>query len=240
MPGEQETQQSAQTTQTTGTETATQTADGTQTTQRRSLLNEPTAEVSADPAQQTPEQKAAADKAEADKGKKPSGAPEKYEPFKAPEGYELDEKVVAGASELFKELGLSQEQAQKLVDFYGKDSLSAKEAAYKGWTDTQEEWIAKLKTDPEIGGSKLDKVRASIGRAIDRLGPVLGPQFREAMDFTGAGNNPAFAKAMNLWSEMLGEGTSVRGNGPTDGSPPGARPSAAQAIYPTLPSAAKG
>jgi len=48
--------------------------------------------------------------------------PEKYD-FKAPaawseKGWELDTKLIETATPIFKELGLSQDQAQKLVDFY--------------------------------------------------------------------------------------------------------------------------
>lgn len=229
MPEETQQIETAQTT--TGTENQNQ---GTEQTQqalpRRSLLNEQTAEQT-----QTPEQKAAAD-AEAAKTAKP-GVPESYAPFTAPDGYELDEKVVAGATELFKKHGLSQEAAQELVDFYGANALSASEAPYKEWADTQEKWVKDVKAEH---GSKLDSTRASIGRAIDQLGPDLGPKFREAMDFTGAGNNPAFVNALAKWASLIGEGSSVRGNGPTDGSPPAAKPSMAQALYPALPSAAKG
>lgn len=235
MPGENETQnQSTQTTQTQPEQT-----QQTETQPRRSLLNEQaeTKTVATGDAQQTPEQKAEAERLEADKGKKPSGAPEKYEPFKAPEGYEIDEKVAGEASVIFRELGLSQEAAQKLVDFQGKLALGIAEAPYKEWADTQDTWVKEVKAEH---GSKLDSVRASIGRAIDQLGPELGQKFRDAMDFTGAGNNPAFVNALAKWSSLLGEGSTVRGNGPTDGSPPGAKPSIAQAMYPTLPSAAKG
>ena len=48
--------------------------------------------------------------------KEESGAPDQYEAFTVPEGQELDEAVLEQYSPVFKELGLSQEQAQKLVD----------------------------------------------------------------------------------------------------------------------------
>ena len=43
--------------------------------------------------------------------------PEKYD-FKAPEGQSLDAALVERATPIFKELGLTQDAAQKLVDFY--------------------------------------------------------------------------------------------------------------------------
>ena len=41
--------------------------------------------------------------------------PDKYE-FKAPEGYEVDQKFLDDATPVLKELGLTQEQANKLFD----------------------------------------------------------------------------------------------------------------------------
>lgn len=48
---------------------------------------------------------------------KPAGAPEKYEDFKFPEGTEVNQEDVASFQGIAKELNLSQENAQKLVDF---------------------------------------------------------------------------------------------------------------------------
>ena len=46
----------------------------------------------------------------------PSDAAPAYSEFKAPEGTVLDEAGLAAATELFKEAGLPQEQAQKFID----------------------------------------------------------------------------------------------------------------------------
>ena len=160
------------------------------------------------------------------------GAPEKYEPFTAPEGFEIDETVIGEASGLFKELGLPQAAAQKLVDFYAKQSLDAAEAPIKFYKDMQDKWITEIKADPEIGG-KLDNVRATVGRAIDGLGdPKLAADFRAAMDLTGAGNNPAFIRAFYKLAQKVTEGAHVGGQ-PRGPEKPR---SAAQAIYPNLPS----
>ena len=47
------------------------------------------------------------------------GAPETYADFTVPEGSTVSKEVIGeSATPLFRELGLSQDQAQKLVDFY--------------------------------------------------------------------------------------------------------------------------
>lgn len=163
------------------------------------------------------------------------GAPEKYE-FKAPEGFTLDEKAVEDATKVFKELGLPQEGAQKLIDLYVAKANEAAQAPYDLWKETQEKWVGEIKADPEIGG-KLDQVRAATSKVIDSLGPKLAGEFREAMEFTGAGNNPAFVKAFYSLAQRLTEGGHVTGSGPSKQSQSTtgqAVPSAAEAIYPHL------
>lgn len=163
------------------------------------------------------------------------GAPEKYEEFKVPEGFTLDEKVATEASAIFKELGLPQAAAQKLVDFHVAKTQAAAESPYQTWKDTQDTWKAEIAADPEIGG-KLDQVKARTSKLLDSLGdPKLASAFREAMDFTGAGNNPAFIRAFNKLAEKYTEGTHVPGGRPTNVSDPaGGTRTVASAMYPNL------
>jgi hypothetical protein len=164
-------------------------------------------------------------------------APETYAAFTVPEGYELDPTVMQQASEIFKGLNLPQTDAQKLVDFYvSKTSESANEP-YKLWHETQEKWVAEVKNDPVLG-PRLNEVKTTISRAIDGLNdPRLARDFREAMDYTGAGNNPAFIRAFYKLAQMVTEGGHVTGTGPSPAGQrrQGERVSAAQAMYPNLP-----
>lgn len=172
-----------------------------------------------------------------DKGEKKDaiGAPEKYAPFTLPEGFEANEEVMTEAQGVFKELGLPQEGAQKLVDLYAKQALAAANAPVEYWKQMQKDWQAEIKADKDLGG-KIPEVKATISKAIDLLGSLSVP-FREAMDLTGAGNNPAFVRAFYKFSQLLTEGAHVSGDGPSkEGQKaPGAQPtSAAKALYPNL------
>lgn len=165
-------------------------------------------------------------------------APETYADFKAPEGFEIDKDAIAEALPIFKELGLTQDQAQSLVDFYAKTSQKAANAPVDYWKAQQETWRNEIKADPVIGG-RLDQVRAETSRMVDSVGePKLAADFREAMDLTGAGNNPAFIRFFHAMAKKFGEGTLVSGSGPTKQgqAAPGAAPkSVASALYPNLP-----
>src|SRR5215472_2174383 len=169
--------------------------------------------------------------------KKPDGAPEKYE-FKYPEGYEMSEDVFKSTSDLFKKHNISQAAAQELVDYVHKVNQDAAEAPYKLWQKTQEEWVTAAKNDPEIGG-RLNEVKTVVSKAIDFVvGKTLGDEFRQAMDMTGAGNNPAFIKTFYALAQRITEGGHVSGTGPSKfgQTAPGTaeRPSAAKAMYPNL------
>lgn len=190
----------------------------------------PEPEKNADGTPKEPEKKPEEKKPEA------TGAPEKYADFTLPEGATLDAPTIEKASALFKDLNLSQPQAQSLVDFYQGQVKAAADAGAQAYKDMVEGWGAELKADKDIGG-KLPAVSASIGKMLDSLGdPALTTAVKDAMNLTGAGNHPAIVKAMAKLADMVNEGTHVQGKGP---SPHGqtqtgqtAKPSAAQALYP--------
>ncbi|HGM5909802.1 TPA: peptidase [Serratia marcescens] len=127
--------------------------------------------------------KEAAEKAEKEKK---SAAPEKYE-FTPPEGQELDANALAVFEPIAKELGLSQEQAQKLVDIYPQIQQQQAEA----WSKQVSDWGEQVKVDKEIGG---DKFNASVGaaqRALDQFGNT---ELREYLNASGLGNHPALVR----------------------------------------------
>lgn len=161
--------------------------------------------------------------------------PETYADFKAPEGFTLSPDLVAEVSPVFKDLGLNQDQAQKLVDWYAKAQLDQA----KVMTDMRADWVSKVKADTEIGG-KLDQVKVDIGRMFSHLEPALVSDFKSALDLTGAGDHPAVVKALYKLSQHINEGTHVTGGGPSpegqtlNGKAP--QRTLAQAMYPNLPS----
>ncbi|MDX7275493.1 peptidase [Serratia marcescens] len=142
--------------------------------------------------------KEAAEKAE--KEKKPA-APEKYE-LSAPEGQELDANALAVFEPIAKELGLSQEQAQKLVDIYPQIQQQQAEA----WSKQVADWGEQVKADKEIGG---DKFNASVGaaqRALDQFGNT---ELREYLNASGLGNHPALVRFCAKVGKAMAEDTFV-------------------------------
>jgi Spy/CpxP family protein refolding chaperone len=163
--------------------------------------------------------------------------PETYE-FKAPEGVTLDAAVVEKASPIFKELGLSQEQAQKLVDLYSEQSAKTNADLTKAVEDMRAGWREAVTKDPEIG-AKLDQVKVELGRAKDRLPPAIRTEFDKAMNDTGMGDHPAIVKGLYELSKLVNEGTHVTGGAPSplgqNAKGQASRPTIAGAMYPNLP-----
>lgn len=181
-------------------------------------------------------------KKEGEETKAPEGAPEKYEAFKLPEGIELKGEQLEAATKLFKDLNLPQAAAQSLVDFHSAQLKAAATAGTETMNTMRSDWQAAVKADPEIG-SRLPAVKAEVSRALDSLNnPTLVTEFKAAMDLTGVGDNLAFIKAFYKMAQMVNEGRPVSGKGPSvhGQSPSGTqpKPSAAQSLYPNLPSAA--
>ncbi len=169
-------------------------------------------------------------------------APEKYEDYKVPEGYTLDPEVKSQADSLFKNLGLSQEAAQSLVDFYTKQTSDAFQAPFKAYQEMTDSWRQESEAHPDLQG-KLGpgkEVSVRIAKALDGLGdPKLASDFRAQMDLTGAGNHHAFIRVLDRFAQRLTEGTHVAGRGPTkegQSRPGEAPPGAAAAMWPNLPS----
>jgi len=172
--------------------------------------------------------------------KAPEGAPEKYADFKAPEGYALDTKTMESITPVFKEMGLSQDQAQKLVDFYVEQSKQANDAPLLAYRDLRGQWRDEIaKSDLGNGTDNLKpEVAAAVSQAIDNMSNPT--KFRAMLDLSGMGDNPDFIRGFYELAKSAGEGTGVRGGGPapTGQQNPAKGPrTAAQAIYPHLPSA---
>ena len=98
-----------------------------------------------------------------------AAAPESYEDFKIPEGSEsqFSESVIAKFGSVAKEAGLSQEQAQKMIDALAPAQLESQQAVV---SDAQKRWETESREDPEIGGSNYRSSLANARRAVDRFG----------------------------------------------------------------------
>ena len=176
-------------------------------------------QVSRDTTVQTPEQKAAAEKEAADKkaadDKAKAGAPEKYEDFKLPEGMELDKEALAEFLPLAKDLGLTQEQAQKLIDSYAKQAQKVTEEPGKRFAKLQEDWTKATTGDKEYGGKDFDANLATANAAIKEFG---SPELNKVLAWSGLGNHPELVRTFwKIGKAMKEDG--VRSGASSDSKP---------------------
>lgn len=161
-----------------------------------------------------------ADKSE-DEEQKQEGAPEKYE-FKPAEGQELDTAALEQFEPIARELNLTNEQAQKMVDLYGTKIMPmVQKQQAEAWQKQTEGWAETVKADKEIGGDKLTANLSAAQRALDQFGT---PDLKEYLNATGLGNHPDLVKTFVKIGKAMSE------DGMVDGSNQGQR-SAAEVLY---------
>jgi len=154
----------------------------------------------ADDQESAKDEKSEDDKDDEDKDE---GAPDQYE-FKMPEGMEeaLDEDTAKEFSEVAKELGLTQDQAQKVVDVQVGLMNRIGEKLQGEWSTLQEEWRADAKSDKEFGGEKFQENLGYAVKAIDTFGSEA---LKEALEVTGMGNHPELVRFCISVGKMIGE-----------------------------------
>lgn len=200
-----------------------------------------------DPAKSAEENAAA--KAEHDKAKpaekkaddKGSEVPAdgKYD-LKMPDGVELDAELATALGPEFKDLGLTNAQAQKLVDKYisiqqGRMEAHAKSPAgamatimgeYFNEAGTPDTWMDKAKADKEIGGANWSKTETN---ALRFMKHVNDPSLNAYLNASFGGNHPALIKAFAKAGELIREDDPASGGAGGAGKP-------ADAAYTLFPS----
>lgn len=150
----------------------------------------------------------------------PEGAPEQYEDFTLPDGFE-GEVSFDGFKEAAKELNLTQEQAQKLADLHTGAIQQMQEQA----AERVAQWAEDAKADKEIGGEKFDTSLQSAKNALTRFGNDGLTQFLEE---TGLGNHPEMIRAFAKIDAAISEDQL------DDSGGQGGQRSVADKLYPSM------
>jgi len=147
----------------------------------------------------TEKQKKEQAKAEAEKA---NVIPEKYE-FKLPEGMEMDTTLLSEVEPIFKEIGLTQDKAQKVIDAYVAKVLpSYVKQQTATWEAQKASWVESVKADKEIGGDKFAKAVEDANRVLNTLGT---PELKKAFNDYGLGNHPEFVRVCSRMAANMKE-----------------------------------
>lgn len=159
----------------------------------------------------TPEQKKveADAKAKADADAKAKLVPDKYE-LKLPDGLTLDAEVSGEFEKTAKELGLSQDAAQRLYDLGAKATQRNTAALLTNVKALQDSWLASSTADKEFGGENLAKNMAVAKTAL-RFG---SPELVKVLNESRLGDHPEVIRWMYRVGKAMAEDTFTPGGQP--------------------------
>jgi len=128
--------------------------------------------------------------------------PDTYADFVMPEGVTLDETIAAEAMPIFKEMGATQEQAQKLMDLAAKQVQAGSQKQTDTFNQLMDEWQTTSKNDKEFGGDKFDENVKIAQNAVNKYGT---PELKQLLEDHGVGNHPEVIRFMLHVGQTLKE-----------------------------------
>lgn len=151
------------------------------------------------------------------------GVPDQYT-FDPPEGFDANEDF-QGRLEQFvpvaKELGLSQDQYQKLIEYDIQRGQQLEQDAVEGWLGRVDGWKNAARTDKEIGGEQFKASVAMAQKVVNSYGDpelkaLLKSPSTENPEGLALGNHPALLRLLNRIGRALDEPPILEGDTKVD------------------------
>lgn len=208
--------------------TATTTTDGTAATTSDDTTQSTatTAQSEQGAEQSTQQQTETTTQTKAEETKQP-GAPEKYE-FKFEEGKALPESTVTGFSAVAKELNLTQEAAQTILDrmapIIAQNQTDQLAAARTSWAEA-------AMADGEFGGAKFKENIAMATKAMEHF---ASSELKTLLNETGLGNHPEVVRVFVKIGKAISEDSLVTQTKGTRSTAPMDDAARAKALYPSM------
>jgi hypothetical protein len=160
-----------------------------------------------------PADEPAAEEAKEDAEQK--GPPETYA-LEAPEGFEITAEAVAIAEPVFKELGLTNEQANKLMPVAAQFAEQVASGILAKGEALKAEWAREALADPELGGGDPAIYKQNLGIAAKSIETFGTPALRQVLNESGLGNHPEVIRyALKTGQKISDEGHGYRNEGAT-------------------------
>jgi len=157
-----------------------------------------------------------------------AGAPEKYEQFKVPEGFALDEDILTEFSDAARTKGLDQETAQKFIDVGVKLAQKVAKGLEENWKEVRKTWRKDLESDGEFGGTNLRETVKGANRVLAKYGTKPLSDWLQA---SGAGDNPDLIRLLSSVDKATREDTFHGGGQPVK---PSGEEAALRGLYPSM------
>jgi len=136
-----------------------------------------------------------------------SDKPEKYE-FETEEDSPITDEMLDEIALYSKAQGLSQKQAQEVVDIQEKALNSYQEKLMSNFHKQSSEWKAEAARDPEIGGVDHGEKVELAKRVIDKYAT---PEFSKEIVKSGFGNHPELVRIFHRIGKAMGNDSLVLG-----------------------------
>lgn len=147
---------------------------------------------------------------------KPLATPEPFDvaKIKLPEGFERDDAALGKFAEIMNNDKLdATSRANSLVALQAEVMKGVSERASQAFVETQRQWQEEVRSDPSIGGEKLEPALGQIAQMIDTYPEAA--KLREMMVLTGAGNHPQMIKFLHMLARERAEGKLTPAGQPT-------------------------
>lgn len=129
----------------------------------------------------------------------------------------IDTELLAEATPVLKEIGLTNDQANKLAPLVVKVQERVLKAQADDFTALKAGWAKQVQDDPEIGGKNWAETEALAAKALDTFGaPSVKDadgnetnEFRALLNETGLGNHPVLVRMFRQIGEKVGEDSDI-------------------------------
>lgn len=134
----------------------------------------------------------------------------KYE-LKLPDGASLDEAHVEKVISLAKAKGLTNEQAQEILNHDAELVTHQKTKFQEEMKETIEaaktQWLEAVKTDKEVGGDKFNETVSAAAGVVNKFG---SEELKRHLNESGLGNHPELVKFCAKIAKAIGPDTLVK------------------------------
>ena len=135
----------------------------------------------------------------------PEGAPEAYAAFTDANGKEYAPEVVQGFTDVARELGLSQEKAQKM---FGAFVPTAQKYMHEDLVEKAKGWLTESENDSEFGGEHF---RENLGIAKQAYKQYASPKLQKILNVSGLGSHPEVVRLFYRIGRTMQQDHGVQG-----------------------------
>lgn len=134
-----------------------------------------------------------------------------YADFDIPAGVTVQEADITAYRELSGEMGLTQDQAQRLLTFEAERLRQAEDQLTGQQLDQARDWAQAARADAEFGGDAFDRNVGIARQAMEQFG---SDEVQEILNATGLGSHPEFIRMFwKMGRSVASDGAVIGGHG---------------------------